>query len=94
MVVLSRNRRITLRDLPPEIREPQPRPGIATGASASPARTVTGSASLSMEDAEKNAIAQALQACGGNRTKAAQQLGISRRTLHRKLNEYRLHDLT
>ena len=93
MVVLSRNRRITLRDLPPEIREPQPRPAAGGGGSASSVRPVAG-ASLSMEDAERNAITQALQACNGNRTRAAKQLGISRRTLHRKLNEYGLHELT
>ncbi|MGA1193952.1 MAG: sigma-54-dependent transcriptional regulator [Kiritimatiellia bacterium] len=93
MVVLSRNRRITLRDLPPEIREPQPRPAAGGGGSTSSVRPVAG-ASLSMEDAERNAITQALQACNGNRTRAAKQLGISRRTLHRKLNEYGLHELT
>jgi len=37
---------------------------------------------------EKQAILQALKAAGGNRTRAAEQLGISRRTLHRKISEY------
>jgi len=82
MVVLSRNRRITLRDLPPEIRD-------RTGAASISA---SGNPTLSMEQAEKNLIIKALKACNGNRTKAAEQLGISRRTLHRKLNEYQLHD--
>jgi two-component system response regulator AtoC len=81
MVVLSRNRRITLRDLPPEIRD-RAGDGAATG----------GSSSLSMEEAEKRLIVKALKASSGNRTKAATQLGISRRTLHRKLNEYNLHE--
>jgi DNA-binding NtrC family response regulator len=38
--------------------------------------------------AEKAAIESALKAAGGNRTHAAKALGISRRTLHNKLNEY------
>jgi DNA-binding NtrC family response regulator len=33
-------------------------------------------------------VEEALEANQGNKTKAAQQLGISRRTLHRKLNRY------
>jgi two-component system response regulator HydG len=37
---------------------------------------------------EKRMIIQALEKTGGNRTKAAEKLGISRRTLHRKLNQY------
>ncbi len=81
MVVLTRNRRITLRDLPPEIRE-------RAGAGASSGNG--GALPLSMEQAEKNLIIKALKASNDNRTKAAEQLGISRRTLHRKLNEYGL----
>jgi len=38
--------------------------------------------------AEKSAIEGALKSAGGNRTHAAKALGISRRTLHNKLNEY------
>ena len=43
-----------------------------------------------MDDAERQLIARALQLHNGNRTKAAEELGISRRTLHRKLHEYDL----
>jgi len=38
-------------------------------------------------------IVAALEGAGGNRTKAARQLGISRRTLHRKLHEFDLPGL-
>lgn len=47
----------------------------------------TGSESLSINDAETTLIRRALQACGGNRKAAAAQLGISERTLYRKLKE-------
>lgn len=43
---------------------------------------------LSMRSAEINAIKNALTASGGNRTKAAELLGISRRTLISKIEEY------
>jgi PAS domain S-box-containing protein len=40
--------------------------------------------------AERQAIVDALAAAGGNRTQTARNLGISRRTLYRRLNEYGL----
>src|SRR5438874_445827 len=42
---------------------------------------------LDLAETEKRLITQALASTGGNITAAATQLGISRRTLHRKLNE-------
>lgn len=47
-----------------------------------------GPASFTLRDAEKNAIVQSLQRWEGNRTKAAKELGISRRTLISKIQEY------
>ncbi|NJL19538.1 MAG: hypothetical protein HC901_04705 [Bdellovibrionaceae bacterium] len=41
-----------------------------------------------LESLEKSAIMQALRETGENKTKAARLLGISRRTLHRKLREF------
>jgi two-component system, NtrC family, response regulator AtoC len=43
---------------------------------------------LNMENNEKRLIIQSLDETKGNKTQAAEKLGISRRTLHRKLNEY------
>ncbi|MFV0554365.1 MAG: sigma-54 interaction domain-containing protein [Mangrovibacterium sp.] len=45
---------------------------------------------MSLADYEKNAIQKALAMYRGNRRKAAEKLGISSRTLYRKLNEYDL----
>jgi DNA-binding NtrC family response regulator len=45
-----------------------------------------------LAEIEKLAIEHALAACGGNKTRAAQQLGISRQTLRTKLKEYALGD--
>ncbi len=43
-----------------------------------------------LADVERRAIASALQACGGNRTRTAERLGISRRQLFDKIREYDL----
>ena len=80
MVVLSRGDRLTLRDLPPALRE-----------RAGPTLPARGGA-LSIEATEKQLIVRALKTHDGNVTRAAADLGISRRTLHRKLNEYGLRE--
>ncbi len=43
-----------------------------------------------LAEVERRAIQQALTACGGNRTKTAERLGISRRQLFDKIREYDL----
>jgi DNA-binding NtrC family response regulator len=43
-----------------------------------------------MKEAEKQLIIRALNEAGGNRTLAAKKIGLSRRTLHRKLHTYHL----
>jgi len=82
MVVLARKNRLTVRDLPLQLREDTGR-----------VRPLSNE-EHSLEEAERSMIVKALRATGGNRTQAAEQLGISRRTLHRKLNEYGLRDET
>ena len=82
MVVMARGNRLTVRDLPQQVRENAP-----ASTPSSPGRGY-----LSLEETEKTLIIKALKVHGGNRTKAAEELGISRRTLHRKLNEYGLHE--
>ncbi|HRT06103.1 MAG TPA: sigma-54 dependent transcriptional regulator [Kiritimatiellia bacterium] len=81
MVVLGSGPRLTAADLPAAVRD-----GGAGGlALASRSGRV-------LRDAERQLIADALRRHQNNRTKAAQDLGISRRTLHRKLNEFGLRD--
>ena len=79
LVVLGAGSRLTVADLPAAVRD-----GGAGGlALASRAGRV-------LRDAERQLIADALRRHQNNRTQAAQDLGISRRTLHRKLNEFGL----
>ena len=66
---------------------PTPRFGLSQGAVAAPAESDTVSLqTLNVADAERVLIQRALQAADNNRTKAAELLGISVRTLRNKLN--------
>jgi DNA-binding NtrC family response regulator len=47
---------------------------------------------ISMEEAEKIVIRDTLSANKGNKTKTSEVLGLGRKTLHRKLQDYRLAD--
>ncbi len=84
-VVMARGEKIGLRDLSPALR-------VSTPGNLSPARLLA-QPDLTVTEAEKQLIARALKDCGGNRTLAARKLGMSRRTLHRKLHLYHLEDL-
>ena len=46
-----------------------------------------GQKTYSKKENELKLIEEALASAGGNKTKAAQMLGISRRTLHRKIHD-------
>ncbi|HEV8703015.1 MAG TPA: sigma-54 dependent transcriptional regulator [Candidatus Polarisedimenticolia bacterium] len=70
---------ITLEHLPENYRTPQPAPAAPRPDAGPPRR---------MEEIEKEAILRTLQQTGGNRTRAADLLGIGLRTLQRKLREY------
>jgi two-component system, NtrC family, response regulator AtoC len=82
MVVLAHGERLTARDVPSPVRG---------GADLTKISVVR--AGMTVEEAERQLIIQALKETDGNRTKAAQKIGISRRTLHRKLKEYGLENL-
>lgn len=77
MVVLARGEWLDVMDLPPQVRQQGGEPGGAL----KPGEGMT------VEQMEQEMILQALERTGGNRTLAAEQLGMSRRTLHRKLNK-------
>jgi two-component system response regulator HydG len=55
--------------------------------SANPAELFM-SGDMPLEDVEKAAILNTLEAAGGNKSEAARRLGITRKTLHKKLKAY------
>ncbi|MDX1952949.1 MAG: sigma-54 dependent transcriptional regulator [Verrucomicrobiota bacterium] len=83
-VVFSRKDRITLKDLPATLRGTGDFTASVSTAAGAPTNPMT------VKQAEKELIIRALKDCNGNRTEAADKLGMSRRTLHRKLHTYHL----
>jgi two-component system, NtrC family, response regulator AtoC len=59
-----------------------------TGTGFNPAPAAPSGGSLSIEENEKRLLREALLKARGNRTKAADLMGVSRRTLHRKLAQW------
>ena len=87
-VVMATGPKVTLRDLPMAVREAA---RAASSPGISPAEALPEKASpLDLHETEKKLIMQALAATSGNVTAAAKKLGISRRTLHRKIKEMNL----
>jgi DNA-binding NtrC family response regulator len=82
-VVMATGPKVTLRELPMAVRQ------AASAAGGYPAsRVAAGKVSpLDLHETERKLIHQALASTNGNITAAAKKLGISRRTLHRKINE-------
>ena len=80
-VIVARGDMVTRPDLPPSVTEPKRMPGAADGVELPVGTTV--------EQAEKNLILKTLDATGRNKTRAADILGISLKTLHNKLKKYR-----
>jgi DNA-binding NtrC family response regulator len=83
-VVMATGPRITLRDLPAGVRAAAG--GKTRGLIPSPSQP------YNLNDTERRLIERALSESGGNVTEAARKLGISRRTLHRKLKTFRAAD--
>lgn len=79
-VVLNRGGRLTEYDLDSKF--------IDGGGSVAAEQSSLSAHPLSVEENEKRLLRNALRQSKGNRTQAAQLLGISRRTLHRKLNQW------
>ena len=99
LVILIPRNEIALTDLPEEYLKgaeaglsrtvEEARPTQEEGAAAI-GSTQTLHAGPTMEEIERRAILDALDRTGGNRTQAAEMLGIGLRTLQRKLKEYRM----
>src|SRR5688500_5595268 len=80
MMVLADGEVLTENDLPDQIR-------VGSQSGGTPKDLPT---NMTMDQLEKLAITKALEQCGNNRTHAANRLGISVRTLQRKLRQYDL----
>jgi DNA-binding NtrC family response regulator len=79
-VALARGARLTPEDLPERVRSE----GAASGFLArSQARHLT------LRELEREYILQTLRSVGGNKSRAAELLGLDRKTLYRRLDDYR-----
>ena len=77
-VVLARGEVLRLEDLPPGLRR------------LTPAQSLTFAVGTPLEVLERQALVATLQEVNGNKAAAARLLGISQRTLYRKIKEYEL----
>ncbi|MFA7124421.1 MAG: sigma-54 dependent transcriptional regulator [Sphaerochaetaceae bacterium] len=77
-VVLATNKIIDIEDLPAQIRN------------AAGEERIVLTVGSTVAQAEKELILATLASCGGNKSKAAETLGLARKTLHRKLQEYEI----
>jgi len=77
-VALAEHELLGPEDLPPQVRERRSA-DVLQGALQR---------ALTLDELEREYIHRVLQAEGGNKTRAAQRLGLDRKTLYRKLDEY------
>jgi DNA-binding NtrC family response regulator len=80
-VVMCKGNIITVEDLPPS---------VVTGEEGTYIKIDLG---VSLEEAERVIIESTLNYCNGNKSKTAEVLGIGRKTLHRKINEYDINEI-
>ena len=80
-VVMAKGKTIEYDDLPSHIR-----------GESEKEKSISLDLPITMEDAEKAISLETISFAGGNKTKAAEILGIGRKTLHRKLSEWKVAD--
>jgi two-component system response regulator AtoC len=86
LVLMAGGDTITNENIPPEVTIPLPQLS-QSDIQETPFKDLMKS---HMEELEKQAILQSLEECGGNVTKAAQRLGVSRKGLQLKMIKYHL----
>jgi two-component system response regulator HydG len=77
VVVLAKTRIVTEKDFPVEV-------------SAAKTAEVHVESLLSLRELEKRTVRAVLERCGGNKSRAALQLGMSRKSLYKRIRDYQL----
>ena len=85
LAVMAREDIIQLADLPAEF-------NAHTATAPLPTANLDALSGMTLELIEKTVITRTLEQTNGNRTRAAKTLGISLRTLQRKIKEYNSED--
>lgn len=80
LILAATDRRITRQHLPPDV--------VQTQRSTNEHAPLDAGADLTLETRERMHIARVLDQCGGNRSRAARLLGISRVGLYKKLRRF------
>ncbi len=76
-IVMCRNEFVDVKDLPPQITQDHE------------SQSLNIEVGLSLAEVEKKVILSTLNSLNGNKSKTAEVLKIGRKTLHRKLEEYK-----
>jgi len=84
--IMANGGEIKLDHLPAEMRNDPPPDGSEADLEQTPSDEAE--MDLSLRSAEREQIRRALDSAGGKRVAAARLLGLSRRTLYRKLDKY------
>jgi DNA-binding NtrC family response regulator len=89
LVILNAGEEILPHQLPEELRRAALGAPLSSGAEGLPGSSAEGLVGRTMDEIEREAILKSLQRTGGNRTQAAEMLGIGLRTLQRKIKQYK-----
>lgn len=88
-VALTDHDRLIVDDLPAKLRNYEPlAPGASTEERGPPAAAMSPDQLVSLQDLEREHIERVLAAVDGNKARAARILGLDRKTLYRRLDQY------